>query len=99
MTLTARGMRLVECTRVGIERAERRMSALVGPAFFAEIRRKLPVYVAHVQPTIFLATGVAQLASKMSLRHDRALLRQTKTRSDDVGIHPCPASLLVTRAG
>lgn len=88
IVLTPRGERLVEATRLGVERAEAQMAELVGKGFVAEIKRRLPTYVAAVQSSSYLAAEVAELAQTAG-----------EAPIDTVVRGATPRSLRIIRAG
>ncbi len=100
IVLAPRGERLVEQTRLGIERAELHMAELVGTGVVAELKRRLPAYVAAVQAPSYLAAEVAQFvragAPQRPSRRDRA----GGAASIDAELRPStPRSLRIIRAG
>ena len=61
VVLTPEGCRLFDQTHGGLYEAERRMAAMVGTEFFAELKQRLAVYVAGSEAS-YLATDIGELA-------------------------------------
>ena len=68
VVFTGTGLRLFEQTRIGVERAERRLAMVIGDPFLAEMKRRLARYVASAETFAYMATDVRELARTDGLR-------------------------------
>ena len=100
IALTSSGERLMEKTRLSIERAELHMAELVGIGVVTEIKRTLPAYVAVVQSPSYLAAEVTKLAQAGAPPRSRPR-GQTggETSVNDEIRGPTPRSLRIIQAG
>ena len=100
VVLTPEGCRLFDQTRAGLDEAERRMAAMVGTEFFAELKQRLAVYVAGSEAS-YLATDIGALALTGKARSPALTVDQSDgsctTSWGDVG--RSPPSSRIKRAG
>ncbi len=100
VVLTRRGHRLVDTTRLGIERAELRMEALLGTRFVGALKRTLPAYIASVQSPSYLAAEVAELVqAEAPQRSNRGRRPGGETLAFTQDRSSTPRSVRIIRAG
>ena len=100
VVLAPRGKQLMEETRLAIERAELLMAELVGTGFVAEIKRRLPGYVAAVQSPSYLAAEVAKFVQAGAPQQSSRCRRAGGEASGDTELRgSTPRSLQIIRAG